>query len=123
MKMKRFCANCPCFYMRFIKEESRNELSYYLIFRIIGSCHHVSGFSEYHVDGGKRRVIIDKEAFTKCFNNMFPYSFEYKYSELPELLEPYAKAYVDSYNDCLLETDDKDCEYYMERTMESWNGK
>lgn len=124
MKMKRFCANCPCFHMKFIKDElNGKQLSLYFIYKMIGSCHQVHGFSECHSDGKTVRVIIDKEAFARCFKNMFPYSFEYKYSELPELLEPYAESYVESCNDCLLETDDKDCEFYLERTMEEWNEK
>lgn len=47
---------------------------------------------------------------------------KFKYDDVPSDLSRKTEEYVDKM-DCILETDDKECEYFVERTMERWNKK
>ena len=73
--------------------------------------------------GGVRRIILDEESLKQSLKGNYEliYSFEYPYSLLPESLKKYADAYAKSYQRCVLDENDADCQFSMERKLEKWN--
>lgn len=126
---EKFCVNCQNLFMRFDKYNwDKGENGFYK-----GQMHATCGKMNYwNPDKNLVDATVGKKEFDKK-KKSYPFKFDtetvlidsltFRVDNVPSSLKEQMEEYAKTHHDCLMKENNKDCEFYLERTMEEWNGK
>ena len=129
--MRKYCYDkCPYFRMYFIFSEVGDL---YAIGCMQGECWNAKakGYTPESAEASFARVevggIVEKPCVTNVWTNEKTYnwrsnSFRYKAGEIPSELWLQTHMYT-QYRDCVLDNDNMECIFHVERKLEEWNEK